>query len=896
MRLSAPLAKPKSMSSVQAKPSQTEIRLSQESTPSMRQFLTIKVEHADCLLFYRMGDFYELFFEDAVDAAQILDIALTKRGKQGGEDIPMCGVPVHSHEMYLEKLIASGRKVAICEQLETPEQAKKRGGYKAVVHRDVVRIVTPGTITEESLLPPSESHYLAAVAQSRGSYAIAWLELSTGAFCVMQSTPDTLATDMARIAPREVLCNDSSALLLKDYKEKLSVQPDSVFEAKKGERLLKMHYETTTLEGFGALESADIAACGALLDYVQLTQLEAMPRLDPPSKQQSDAAMGIDAATRRNLELVSTLSGSRKGSLLSVIDKTVTGAGGRMLASQLMSPITDVAEINARLDAVEYALTQSDLRNDMRTHLKACPDMERALARLCLGRGGPRDMLSVRAGLAVADALKQRFLLQLPGKHALEDTLPSLMAKQFAGLGNHVVLLKELQRALKEEVPMLARDGNFIASGYHADLDQLRRLRDDAKQLIANMQSELRSKSGIASLKIKFNNVLGYFIEITATHEKKVPEEFIHRQTTANYLRYTTPELGDIARDIVDAAGKAQQLEMELFEQLLDSMRKQSAAIIDAARSLAGLDVTFALAQLAEQQRYARPKIDGSRAFAIKGGRHPVVEEALRNDAGEAFITNDCDLGEAEHLWLLTGPNMAGKSTFLRQNALITLMAQMGSFVSAESAHMGVVDRLFSRVGAADDLARGQSTFMVEMVETATILNQATDRSLVILDEIGRGTATYDGLSIAWAVVEHLHNTLHCRALFATHYHELTVLESELGQLSCYHMQVKEWKEEIIFLHQIGKGAADRSYGIHVAKLAGLPQGVIARAKTLLLELEGKKQPLKGMNAPELPLFAAAPAAVPSEAEQQLKALNPDDLSPKEALDALYALKATVTD
>lgn len=872
-----------------------EKRLADNPTPSMRQFLLIKAAHSDCLLFYRMGDFYELFFEDAVEAAQILDIALTKRGKNGDEEIPMCGVPVHSHEMYLEKLIASGRKVAICEQLETPEEAKKRGGHKAVVKRDVVRIVTPGTITEEALLAPNATHYLAAVAQARGAYSIAWLELSTGAFEVMASSAETLNADLARIAPREVLCTETILALLPDYKERATLQPDSVFEAKKGERLLKMHYETTTLEGFGTLEAADIAACGALLDYVQLTQLEAMPRLDPPSKQQNGLAMVIDAATRRNLELTATLSGSRKGSLLSVIDKTVTGAGGRVLASQLMSPLTDVAQIHARLDAVEYALTQPELRRDLRDTLKACPDMERALSRLCLGRGGPRDMLAIRAGLLAADTIRQRFLLNATHKDALQEQLPELTAQQVEGLGSHATLRQELERALKDEVPMLARDGNFVQAGYQADLDHFRSLRDDAKQLIANMQNDLRDASGIASLKIKFNNVLGYFIEITSTHEKKVPEHFIHRQTTANYLRYTTPELGEIARNIAEAADKAQRLELEIFEQLLCAIRNDAATITLAARSLAGLDVGFALAQLAEQQRYARPSIDGSKAFKVTGGRHPVVEEALRKDAGQAFITNDCDLGEAEHLWVLTGPNMAGKSTFLRQNALITLMAQMGGFVPAESAHIGVVDRLFSRVGAADDLARGQSTFMVEMVETATILNQATDRSLVILDEIGRGTATYDGLSIAWAVVEHIHNQLTCRALFATHYHELTVLEQELSQLACYSMQVKEWKEEIIFLHQVGKGAADRSYGIHVAKLAGLPPRVIERAKGLLGELEGKKQAVTGMSAPELPLFAAAQPSE-SAAEKKLKAINPDELSPKEALDALYALKAIVTD
>ena len=874
----------------------TERRLQGTPTPSMRQFLLIKKEHEDCLLFYRMGDFYELFFEDAEEAAEILDIALTKRGKQDDEAIPMCGVPVHSHESYLDRLIATGRKVAICEQLETPEQAKARGGYKAVVKRDVVRIVTPGTITEESLLSPNASHYLAAIAQQRGALSVAWMELSTGAFFVMETAKETLQADLARLAPREILCNEAIAETLTDYRDALSIQPDSIFDSKKGERLLKSHYGVSTLDGFGTLAAADVAACGALLDYVQLTQLEAMPRLDVPQKQQANHAMVIDAATRRNLELVTTLAGTRKGSVLSVIDKTVSAAGGRLLATRLMSPLTDIATIHARLDAVEYAWQQSELRHAMREILKSTPDMERALSRLCLGRGGPRDMQAIARGLASAYAIKQRFLLQFNSKDALASGLPEALRQNLNALGDHVALLKELERALQEEVPMMARDGNFVARGYHADLDTFRRMRDDAKQIIAEMQTDLREQTGIGSLKIKFNNVLGYFIEITATHEKKVPEDFIHRQTTANYLRYTTTSLSETARSIAEAADKAQRLEMEIFEQLLAQIRVSGGGIIASARAMAAFDVSFALAQLAEQQRYARPKIDDSMAFEITGGRHPVVEEALRKQSGEAFITNDCALGEQEQIWLLTGPNMAGKSTFLRQNALITILAQMGGFVPADAAHIGVVDRLFSRVGAADDLARGQSTFMVEMVETATILNQATSRSLVILDEIGRGTATYDGLSIAWAVVEHLHGELQCRALFATHYHELTVLEGELKRLACYSMQVKEWKDEIIFLHQVGKGAADRSYGIHVAKLAGIPAGVIKRAQTLLIELEGKTRvPQAGFAAPELPLFAAAPVKE-SAVEAELKGLNIDDLSPREALEVLYTLKGNVTD
>ncbi|MCI5049168.1 MAG: DNA mismatch repair protein MutS [Rickettsiales bacterium] len=866
----------------------------------MKQFLQIKLNHEEALLFYRMGDFYELFFEDAEDAAEILDIALTKRGKHGGEDIPMCGVPVHSHEMYLQKLIASGRTVAICEQLETPEEAKKRAGHKAVVHRDVVRIVTPGTITEDALLAPDRAHYLAAIAEAKGCWSIAWLDISTGAFYVSDSAPEQLMAEIARIEPKELLISDAiledarCSGITQEYTDLLNIQPHSQFSLNKTEHSFKSFFGVFSLEGLGDYTASDIAACGALIEYVKLTQIDSLPRLDIPTKEQAANAMVIDAATRRNLELVSTLSGTRRGSLLSVIDRTKTSAGGRLIANWLMAPLCHLALIKERQAGIAWCLGHSSLHNSITECLSETPDIERALSRLCLGRGGPRDMQAIGKGLAQAVQIKSLIQNQQQDPD-FAASVPASVNGWIEEFANHEALIDTLKAALADELPLMARDGGFIRKDYRADLDELRNLRDESKQIIATMQKRYADDTGISTLKIKFNNVLGYFIDVTASHESKVPEFFIHRQTLANNLRYTTTELNDVARKIHEAADKSLQLELQLFEELLERIKSQADEITKAARALANCDVICALAQLAESENYCCPQVDDSNVFNIKNGRHPVVEQAVRTQS-ERFIGNDCDLSENQKLWLLTGPNMAGKSTFLRQNALIAILAQMGSYVPADEAQIGIIDRLFSRVGAADDLARGRSTFMVEMVETATILNQSTPKSLVILDEIGRGTATHDGLSIAWAVVEYLHNSIQCRGLFATHYHELTALSEELAALSSYRMQVKEWKGEVVFLHQVAQGAADRSYGIHVAQLAGLPADVTNRAKHLLKTLEsGNEAKILSETTDMLPLFQQSNSvadAEPSEIEEKIKESSVDDMTPKQALELLYELKS----
>ncbi|MGF1594926.1 MAG: DNA mismatch repair protein MutS [Kiloniellaceae bacterium] len=867
----------------------------------MAQYLEIKRAHPGCLLFYRMGDFYELFFADAEQAAAALDIALTKRGQHLGEDIPMCGVPVHSADGYLARLIRKGFKVAIGEQMEDPAEAKKRGG-KSVVKRAVVRVVTPGTITEDELLDARAHNYLAALAEAGGELGLAWLDISTGEFLAQPVAAAGLAATLARLAPGELILADrllerpDAAEALGAFKERLSPLPAARFDSANGARRLEEAFAVKALDAFGAFGRAELAAAGALVDYVALTQKGRLPRLLPPRRLAAGAVMEIDAATRRNLELSEALSGGRAGSLLATIDRTVTGAGARLLATRLAAPLTDPAAIAARLDQVAHFIEAEGLRRDLRGRLRRCPDIERALSRLSLGRGGPRDLAAVRDALAVAGDL--RALLQ-------QGAPPPVLTEALGDLGLHETLIGRLRRALAPEPPLQARDGGAIAAGYDDSLDELRRLRDDSRKLIAGLQRDYAAKSGVNSLKIKHNNVLGYFIEVTPAHADKIvtggDSPFLHRQTLASAKRFSTVELSELEQKIASAAERALALEMQLFQDLVGEVLGRAEEIGRAARALAALDVAAALAELAATARWCRPQVDGSTDFHVVAGRHPVVEAALAAAQESGFVANDCRLedGVGGRLWLVTGPNMAGKSTFLRQNALIAVLAQMGSYVPADAARLGVVDRLFSRVGAADDLARGRSTFMVEMVETAAILNQAGPRALVILDEIGRGTATFDGLSIAWACLEHLHEVNRCRALFATHYHELTSLAAKLPSLACHTMRVKEWQGDVVFLHEVTAGAADRSYGIHVARLAGLPQAAIARAEAVLASLEqGEQAGALTRLADDLPLFAAtaakatAPVAKESAAEAALRDVNPDELTPREALELLYRLKA----
>ncbi|NKX41881.1 DNA mismatch repair protein MutS [Rhodobacteraceae bacterium R_SAG2] len=873
-------------------------------TPMMAQYLDIKAQYPDALLFYRMGDFYEMFFEDAVNAAEALDIALTKRGKHDGNDIPMCGVPVHSAEGYLLTLIRKGFRVAVGEQLESPAEAKKRGS-KSVVKRDVVRLVTPGTITEDSLLEARRHNFLTAYCELRDEAAIAWADISTGAFHVMPIARVRVSPELARLAPSELLVPDGPCLdqlrpIADDHQIPLTPLAKSSFDSTAAEKRVCELFKVSTLEAFGTFSRAEISAMGAVIDYLEITQKGKLPLLQPPVQEAEDRVVQIDAATRRNLELTRSLSGGRAGSLLSVVDRTVTPAGARLLEQRLSSPSRNLDVIQTRLAALDFAVEQTQLSSDLRAALRKTPDLDRALSRLALERGGPRDLAAVRNTLIQAEAISDLCSGQ---------NMPPLLHEALTALTGFDALLPLLDAALIAEPPLLARDGGFIAEGYDSELDEARTLRDEGRSVIAALQKKYSDHTGITSLKIKHNNVLGYFIETTATHAEKMlsaplSETYIHRQTTANQVRFTTVELSEIETRILNAGNLALEIEKRLYTRLSDAILAEAGALNGAARGLAELDLVTALADLARGENWQRPTVDNSRAFDITGGRHPVVEQALRQQGGNAFVANDCGLTAndgAAAVWLLTGPNMAGKSTFLRQNALIALLAQMGSYVPADKAHIGLISQLFSRVGASDDLARGRSTFMVEMVETAAILNQADDRALVILDEIGRGTATYDGLSIAWATLEHLHEVNRARALFATHYHELTQLAGKLAGVENATVSVKEWEGEVIFLHEVKKGAADRSYGVQVAQLAGLPASVVARARDVLDMLEeGSRSGGGKIQIDDLPLFAAAPApqprpaAGPSPVEELLSEIHPDDLSPREALEALYRLKEAI--
>jgi DNA mismatch repair protein MutS len=891
------------------------------ATPMMEQYIEIKTANSDSLLFYRMGDFYELFFGDAEVASRALGITLTKRGKHQGQDIPMCGVPVHAADDYLQKLIALGHRVAVCEQTEDPAEARKRGS-KSVVRRDVIRLVTPGTITEEKLLAPSESNYLMALGRVKGgsetrsgdgasanqaSYALAWIDISTGAFRVCETSAERLAADILRVDPKELIVAEpvfhdpELRPLFHLLGRTASPQPPSLFDSAAASMRIARFYDVATPDSFGAFSRAELSAISGAVAYVEKTQKSARPPLDRPEREHAGSSLFIDPATRANLELLRTLSGGRDGSLFKAIDRTVTGAGARLLADRLTAPLTDPSMIGDRLDSVSFFLAEPSLCEALRGALKGVADMPRALSRLALDRGSPRDLGALSAGFDAAATIRGLFAgaafpAELKAALATIGALPADLSAHF-------------EAALADELPLLKRDGGFVRRQYDAELDEMRALRDESRKVIAGLERSLIDETGIRSLKIRHNNVLGYYIEVTSNHQEimmgsdAARARFIHRQTMASAMRFTTTALAELETKIANAADRALTIELGVFERLVAEAVSHADAIRGAAAALAVLDVSSALACLAASESYSRPAVDHSLTFKVEGGRHPVVEQALRRLAESPFVANDCDLSPEENgkygaIWLLTGPNMGGKSTFLRQNALIAILAQMGSFVPAESAHIGVVDRLFSRVGASDDLARGRSTFMVEMVETAAILNQAGERALVILDEIGRGTSTFDGLSIAWAAVEYLHEKNRCRAIFATHFHEMTALGAKLPRLHNVTMRVKEWEGDVVSLHEVGRGAADRSYGVQVARLAGLPDAVVSRAKDVLHQLEQGEQSGKADRlVDDLPLFSAVlkketPKAIkPDLVGEALAAINPDELTPREALEALYRLK-----
>ena len=850
-------------------------------TPMMAQYHALKAEAADALLFYRMGDFFELFFDDAKAAAATLDIALTKRGSDSGEPIPMCGVPVHAAESYLARLIRAGHRVAVAEQIESPAEARKARGSKALVNRAIVRLVTPGTLTEEALLAPAAANWLAAVAKAGDDWAIAAADISTGRFELMMCGPGELKSELARLAPAETIAEGKVVGIA-------TGRGNGGFDSVAGERALKARFGVATLDGFGSPGRAELAAAGGLLSYLDATQKAAGQFLSAPRRITRGEHVAIDPATRDSLEICRSASGSVAGSLLGEVDRCVTAAGRRLLASDLSAPLTSRAPIEARLALVGHFHDDQNHREMVRVTLRASYDVGRALGRLVAGRGGPRDLAQLRDGLVSAAALRVELERKSERPQLLETLLPEL--------GGHAALTDRLSAALVAEPPVDAAKGGYIAESYDPALDALRTASSDGRRAIAALESRYREATGVASLKIRHNAVLGYHVEVSARHADRLmaPDSgFTHRQTLAGVVRFNSPDLHAEASRVVEAGGHALAAEAAHLELLTAMAVAASDRIGITADAVARIDVAAGNAARAAEGNYCAPRLKEDPCLEIQGGRHPVVEAALAH-SGERFIANDLSLGPNDRLWLITGPNMGGKSTFLRQAALIVLLAQAGCFVPAARAKIGLVDRLFSRVGASDNLARGRSTFMVEMVETAAILAQATPRSLVILDEIGRGTSTYDGLAIAWAVVEAMHDEVKARTLFATHYHELTRLSDRLDALSLHHVRAREWKGDLVLLHELAEGPADRSYGIAVARLAGLPPAVVARAKSVLAKLEAGRDATGGIAAglDDLPLFAAAePQVAADPLAEAIEAIHPDQLSPREALDALYALK-----
>ena len=868
-----------------------------KTTPMFQQFLEIKADNLDCLLFFRMGDFYELFFEDAVIASKELDIALTSRGKYDGDPVPMCGVPHHAYMPYLEKLTKNNYKVAICEQTESPKEAKIRGGTKALVKREVVRIVTPGTLTEEILLDADKNNFLLSINTNNKNIGISWLDVSTGELYTEECFKNNFLSVIARIRPSEILLmgtvdNYYSDLIKKTFDCVVSPLIQNINNSKKAEKLICLHFGVKTLASFGRFSENEIITCWSLLDYVSLTQKGNLPPIRFPKSIKNESLMRIDSSTRKSLEISQTLIGNKKGSLIDAVDMTLTAVGARQLDKDISAPLTNIEEINGRLDMIDFLIDSNTVRESIRKILKSSADIDRAKARVILSRGGPRDLESIKLGIE--------------GAHNLDNILDNKkfekFPKDFIALKKHLnrcsELLNLLKSILSENLPLFVKDGGFVKKGYSKELDEVCSFRDQSRQHILEMEVEERAKTGLTSLKIKYNNVIGYFFEVTQLQKKKFleiknAERFIPRQSLKGAARFVTEALSRLSESISNAAEQAIEIELRIFEEIKSLIKAQHDALANISYTLSRLDVASSLAEVSILHNFVRPNILDDQNLEIIGGRHPSVELVMQKNGENKFFSNDCHLDQEDKIWLLTGPNMAGKSTFLRQNALITILAQSGSFVPAEKASIGIVDSLFSRVGSSDDLASGRSTFMVEMLETAAILNQAGKKSLVIMDEVGRGTSTYDGLSLAWSILEHLHNTSHSRTLFATHYHELTKLSETLPSLSCHTMQVKEWENKVIFLYTVMSGVAKSSYGIHVASLAGIPNSVLRRAKKILQEFETSGT-RNNLSKEEKEVSTSKFIKTNNKTEiinnliNDMSVINLDALSPKEALDKLY--------
>lgn len=874
-----------------------------DATPVMKQYLDVKFTHLECLLLFRMGDFYELFYEDALTASRILGIALTKRGKSGDLEIPMCGVPHHALENYLNKLLADGFKVAICDQLETPEQAKKRGGYKAVVQRNVTRIITPGTIFEDSLLEDKQPNYLCAISIIKDLAAICWLDISTSEIAVTKLPAIDIINEISRLQPNEILLSekhrqsDIASFISISLDKIISFQVDSFFAFSKCEVIIKNFYQINSIEAIGELDATMISAVGAVLEYLSVTQKENKPDLQLPQIINFNKHMSIDSSTRQNLELISSNNGN-KNTLFNTINYTVSKPGSRLLYRFLSAPLLDIKEINHRLNITCFFRDNMDLCEVIRSSLKKTADLERCIARINMNRCTPRDLLSIMQTIEVAETIYAQIsnnTKNLPPE--IDDLIKSL-------IGNSEIH-SLIDESIKEDAPNILSDGNYIKHSYHHKIKELHKLINNASSHVEQLRDKYRKLTGIDTLKINHNNVLGLFIDVTVRHADKMNNDnFIHRQSTANSARYSTTELQELESQIVNAKQLVISLEKEIFDKIIDTIKNKTPLLYGVSECLAHIDVFTSFAYVAFQYNYCRPELTNGIEFNVKNARHPVVETAIVKNTG-SFIANNCHLNFDERIWLITGPNMAGKSTFLRQNALIAILAQTGSFVPAESAIIGITDKIFSRIGAGDDLSRGQSTFMVEMIETASILSQSTKNSLIILDEVGRGTSTYDGVAIAWSVLEHIHDKIRARCLFATHYHELTKMDQILPALKNYTIAIDETNEKITFLHKIIRGAANKSYGVHVATIAGLPNSVIKKSYQLLKKFE--KDSTTSNNAIlkdesiNLSLFDNQSSELQNVAdkykmnyqkiENKLNEINPDNLTPMDALNLIYDLK-----
>lgn len=894
------------------------------ATQVMQQYLDVKFANFECIVLFRMGDFYELFYEDAITAAKVLGVALTKRGKTEEEEIPMCGVPFHALENYLHKLLEEGFKVAICDQMETPEEARKRGGYKAVVKREVTRIITPGTLTEDSLLDEVKPNYLASIVLSKNEATICYLDLSTSKFFIISLPINQLINELSRIKPSEILISDRlrSERLSYDIEVALSLhlsfQVDSFFAEKKCAKIIENYYNIASCSAIGEISGAAISAVGSVIEYICLTQKANLPKLPFPKLLNTKDFMIIDATTRRSLELTTSVNRGIKGSLFSVINHTITKGGARLLYEYLSAPLIKIEKINARLEITNFFLQNLDLTQELRKILAKIADLERAITRIQMQRGSPRDLLSIKDTIILSEQISAHFLAAKG--IALSKNLDAL-TKPLIG---HSEIADLISEAIRDDAPNVINEGEIIKLDFHPKVKELQELINNGRIFIDKLRDQYRKETGIDSLKISNNNVIGLFIDITSRNAGRITDEkFIHRQTTANSVRYTTKELQELESKMLNARTCLIGLEKEIYIEICAQVINNAAKLYNLAAALSRLDVFTNFAFVADEFGYSRPTLSEDFNFNIKDGRHPVVERALKA-VNQGFTKNTCQLNSDERIWLITGPNMAGKSTFLRQNAIIAVLAHIGSFVPASSATIGVIDKIFSRVGAGDDLTKGQSTFMVEMIETSAILNQSTNRSLIILDEVGRGTSTYDGVAIAWSVLEYIHDKIKARCLFATHYHELTALSNIFPSLTNYTIEIRQDaadSNKILFLHKIIKGFADRSYGVHVAELAGLPASVIRRANSLLAKFEKNsnklgKETLKNESFNlnlfdfssdtnesnlgvrrhnlESKIFDSEEVNKYKEVYDYFVKVDPNKLSPKEALDLLYKINEII--